>query len=137
MAKKNLIALDVGTRRIGVALADSEVKIAIPFTTVEVDDDNSSEIEEINEIIVREEINVMVVGLPRNQSGEETAQSEYTKEFAKNFEFSVSKIVFQDESLTSIQAENLLKSYKKPYSKGDIDMTAASIILQDYLEENF
>ena len=92
MAKKNLIALDVGTRRIGVALADSEVKIAIPFTTVEVDDDNSSEIEEINEIIVREEINVMVVGLPRNQSGEETAQSEYTKEFAKNFEFSVSKI---------------------------------------------
>lgn len=137
MAKKNLIALDVGTRRIGVALADSEVKIAIPFTTVEVDDDNSSEIEEINEIIVREEINVMVVGLPRNQSGEETAQSEYTKEFAKNFEFSVSKIEFQDESLTSIQAENLLKSYKKPYSKGDIDMTAASIILQDYLEENF
>jgi putative Holliday junction resolvase len=120
-----------------VALADSEVKIAIPFTTVEVDDDNSSEIEEINEIIVREEINVMVVGLPRNQSGEETAQSEYTKEFAKNFEFSVSKIEFQDESLTSIQAENLLKSYKKPYSKGDIDMTAASIILQDYLEENF
>mgnify|MGYP003587949376 FL=1 len=137
MAKKNLIALDVGTRRIGVALADSEVKIAIPFTTVEVDDDNSSEIEEINEIIVREEIDVMVVGLPRNQSGEETAQSEYTKEFAKNFEFSVSKIEFQDESLTSIQAENLLKSYKKPYSKGDIDMTAASIILQDYLEENF
>ena len=137
MAKKNLIALDVGTRRIGVALADSEVKIAIPFITVEVDDDNSSEIEEINEIIVREEINVMVVGLPRNQSGEETAQSEYTKEFAKNFEFSVSKIEFQDESLTSIQAENLLKSYKKPYSKGDIDMTAASIILQDYLEENF
>jgi RNase H-fold protein (predicted Holliday junction resolvase) len=47
------------------------------------------------------------------------------------------KLEFQDESLTSVQAENLLKSYKKPYSKGDIDMNAAAIILSDYLEENF
>ena len=137
MAKKNLMALDVGTRRIGVALAESTVKISIPFTTIEVDDESSSEIEQINEIIIREEIDTLVIGLPRNQSGEETAQSAYTKKFAKNFELSVDKIEFQDESLTSVQAENLLKSYKKPYSKGDIDMTAASIILQDYLEENF
>ena len=36
-----------------------------------------------------------------------------------------------------MQAENILKSYKKPYTKGDIDMQAAAIILQDYLEENF
>ena len=137
MAKKNLMALDVGTRRIGVALADSTVKISIPFTTIEVDDESSSEIEQINEIIIREEIDTLVIGLPRNQSGEETAQSSYTKKKYKNFELSVDKIEFQDESLTSVQAENLLKSYKKPYSKGDIDMTAASIILQDYLEENF
>lgn len=136
MKKKNLMCLDVGTRRIGIALADSAVKIAVPFTTVETDD-SKTEIDEISKIIAREEIDTLVVGLPRNLSGEETAQSAYTKEVASQFEMLVDKIVFQDESLTSIQAENLLKSYKKPYSKGDIDMNAAAIILQDYLEENF
>ncbi|MDO4872326.1 MAG: Holliday junction resolvase RuvX [bacterium] len=136
MSKKNLMALDVGTRRIGVALADSGIRIAVPLTTIEVDD-NHSEIEQIIQIITREKINILVIGLPRNLSGEETAQSSYTKNFAQNFEFAVDKIDFQDESLTSVQAEDLLKSYKKPYSKGDIDMNAAAIILQDYLEENF
>ena len=137
MSKKNLMCFDVGTRRIGVALAESFIRIAVPFTTVEVDEENHSEIEELNKIIAREEIDILVVGLPRNLSGEETAQSVYTKNFAKNFELSVNEIVVQDESLTAVQAENLLKSYKKPYSKGDIDMNAAAIILQDYLEENF
>ena len=131
------MAPDDGTKRIGVALADSFIRIAIPFTTVEVNDDVESAVEQIIEIISKEEIDVLVVGLPRNQSGEETSQTAYTKEFVKNFEYSVDKICFQDESLTSIQAEDRLKSYGKPYSKGDIDMNAASIILQDYLEENF
>ena len=137
MRSLKLMALDVGTKRIGIALADSFIKIAIPFTTVEVNNDVDSAIRQIIEIISKEEINVLVVGLPRNQSGEETSQTAYTKEFVKNFEYLVDKICFQDESLTSIQAEDRLKSYGKPYSKGDIDMNAASIILQDYLEENF
>lgn len=137
MSKKNLMCLDVGIRRIGVALADSAIKIAIPFTTIETDEETNSEIDEINKIIAKEKINILVIGLPRNLSGEETAQSVYTKKFAENFMYSVDEIVFQDESLTSVQAENLLKSYKKPYTKGEIDMHAATIILQDYLEENF
>ncbi len=137
MSKKNLMCLDVGIRRIGVALADSAIKIAIPFTTIETDEKTNSEIDEINKIIAKENINILVIGLPRNLSGEETAQSAYTKKFAENFIYSVDEIVFQDESLTSVQAENLLKSYKKPYTKGEIDMHAATIILQDYLEENF
>lgn len=136
MRVQKLMCLDVGTRRIGVALADSAIRISIPFTTVEVGE-NGEEILEINRLISSEKIDTLVVGLPRNLSGEETAQSAFTKEFAKNFEMSVQNLVFQDESLTSVQAENLLKSYKKPYSKGDIDMNAAALILQDYLEENF
>jgi RNase H-fold protein (predicted Holliday junction resolvase) len=43
-------------------------------------------------------------------------------------------IVFQDESLTSVIAENRLKTTKKPYTKGDIDAQAAAIILEDYME---
>ena len=135
MKAKNLLGLDVGTRRIGVAVANSSIKIAIPLTTIEVND--GDEILQINKIIVNEKIDTIVAGLPRNMSGEETAQSVYTKEFLENFKLSVNEIKFQDESLTSVQAENILKSYKKPYTKGDIDMQAAAIILQDYLEENF
>jgi putative holliday junction resolvase len=44
--------------------------------------------------------------------------------------------MFQDESLTSVIAEQRLVATKKPYSKGDIDATAAALILQDYLEAN-
>lgn len=137
MKSLKLMALDVGTKRIGIAVADSAIKIAIPLTTIDNDETQESAIKQIIELISKEEINTLVVGLPRNQSGEETPQSAYTKEFVENFKYAVDKISFQDESLTSIQAENRLKSYGKPYSKGDIDMNAASIILQDYLEENF
>lgn len=137
MKSLKLMALDVGTKRIGIALADSSIRIAIPFLTIEVENDLESVVKQIIELISKEEINILVVGLPRNQSGEETSQSVYTKEFVKKLEYSVDWIEFQDESLTSIQAEDRLKSYGKPYSKGDIDMNAASIILQDYLEENF
>ena len=135
MKAKNLLGLDIGTRRIGVAVANSSIKIAIPLTTIEVND--GDEILQINKIIVNEKIDTIVARLPRNMSGEETAQSVYTKEFLENFKLSVNEIKFQDESLTSVQAENILKSYKKPYTKGDIDMQAAAIILQDYLEANF
>ena len=127
----NYMALDVGEKRIGVALADNEVKIAIPFGVVEV---NGKEIVEINRLIVDEEIDVLVVGLPRNQQGSETAQSSFARRFAANFELSVPKTVFQDESLTSVLAEQQLKAMDQPYTKSDIDAWAAGMILQDYLE---
>jgi putative Holliday junction resolvase len=133
MSTKQFMAIDVGQKRVGVALADAAVRIAIPFGFVEVD---GHELEELNNIVVSEGINTLVVGLPRNQQGEETAQTEFVREFAKNLELSVDNLVFQDESLTSVEAEKRLKSYGKPYSKGDIDTEAAVIILQDYLEEN-
>ncbi|MCL2869883.1 Holliday junction resolvase RuvX [Candidatus Saccharibacteria bacterium] len=127
----NYMALDVGEKRIGVALADSEVKIAIPFGVIEV---NGKEVFEVNRLIIDEKIDILVVGLPRNQQGEETNQSGFSRRFAANFELSVPKIVFQDESLTSVLAEQQLKAMDQPYSKGDIDAWAAGMILQDYLE---
>lgn len=135
MAKTiNLIGLDVGTVRIGVAVGDSGVCLAVPHDTIEVD---GNEIERIAEIVVRQDAKVIVVGLPRNQQGNLTAQSEYAKEFAKKLEYMDTEVIFQDESLTSVIAEERLKSYKKPYTKGDIDAEAASIILQDYIEEKY
>lgn len=135
MSKKAtaLICLDVGEKRIGVAVADTSVRIAVPFDTINVD---GNEIEAIAEIVVKEQADTIVVGYPRNQLGESTAQTNYVEQFAKRLEDIVSTIVFQDESLTSVLAEQQLAAHKKPYSKADIDAHAAAIILQDYLESH-
>lgn len=133
MAKaRQLLALDVGEKRIGVAMADSVVKIALPYDTFEVD---GNEVKAITELVVRHDIDTIVIGYPRNQQGESTAQSDQVVDFAKKLELLDAKIVFQDESLTSVLAEQHLKAQKKPYQKADIDALAASIILEDYLEE--
>jgi putative Holliday junction resolvase len=133
MSKRSLVCLDVGEKRIGVAIADTSVRIAIPFMVVEV---TGSELTDIAEIVVREEADTIVVGYPRNQLGESTAQTSYVERFAEKLEDIVPTIVFQDESLTSVIAEQQLQESKKPYNKGDIDARAAAIILQDYLEQH-
>jgi putative Holliday junction resolvase len=133
MSSQNIVCLDVGEKRIGVAVADSSVRIAVPFETIEVDGD---EIEAIAKIVVTERADTIVIGYPRNQSGEATAQTSYVEEFAAKLKDLAPNVIFQDESLTSILAEQQLAVHKRPYSKGDIDAQAAAIILQDYLEAN-
>lgn len=132
MKNKTFLALDVGEKRIGVALGDTGVRIAVPLDTIEVD---GNEVERIARIAVDEDVDTIVVGYPRNQSGEPTAQTAFAEAFAAKLTDIAPKVVFQDESLTSVLAEQRLKSYGKPYTKGDIDAQAAAMILQDYLEQ--
>ena len=77
------MCLDVGEKRIGVAIADTSVKIAIPFSTVVVD---GSEIQSIAEIVLKEGAHIVVVGYPRNQQGEATAQTRYVEKFTEKQE---------------------------------------------------
>ncbi len=130
MANSSL-GLDVGEKRIGVAMADEGIKIAVPSRTLLVD---GSEIDAIKTIVKEEGIHVIVVGYPRNQSGEATAQTAYAEAFSQKLQGIAPKLVFQDESLTSVLAEQRLMAEGKPYQKGDIDALAAAMILQDYLE---
>ena len=133
MPSRNFLALDVGERRIGLAMADSQVKIAIPFGWLENDE---RVVVRITELVLQHDIKTIVVGYPRNQSGEPTQQTEFVESFVErlaDIELDTD-IVFQDESLTSVQAEQRLAGRIK--DKGEIDAEAASIILQDYLEAN-
>jgi len=130
----SLICLDVGEKRIGVAVGDSLIKIAVPFDTVEVD---GGEIESIAEIYIKQRASVLVVGYPRNQSGEATSQTAFVEEFVTKLSDIYDNIVYQDESLTSVIAEQQLKSHNRPYSKADIDAQAAALILKDYIEMNY
>lgn len=127
MAK--IIALDVGTKYIGVAVADTIVPIATPLPTVAVD---GNEVEAVKKVIKDHGAETVVVGYPRNQAGDSTEQTAISEAFAK--QLGDVPIVFQDESLTSVMAEDRLKASGKPYEKADIDAMAATIILQDYLE---
>ena len=128
----NLLALDVGTKRIGVASASTTVLIAVPLTTIEVD---GTEMDAIGKLVAAESVDTIVVGYPRNQAGDATAQTGYAEAFAAKLK-DLAPVVFQDESLTSVMAEDRLKASGKPYEKGDIDAVAATIILQDYLEQH-
>lgn len=130
---QTIIALDVGEKRIGVAQADTAIGIAVPYDTIEVD---GSEVETILRFVISSGASKIIVGYPRNQSGEPTAQTEFVERFVEQISTADAEIIFQDESLTSVLAEQQLKNYKKPYTKSDIDMVAASLILTDYLEAN-
>lgn len=128
---KQILALDIGERRIGVAKGDTGVRLAMPLTTLVVDETVR---ERILRLIQDERAEVLVVGYPRNQSGEATAQTAYVQRIAEGLRDAVPSLVFQDESLTSVIAEQRLKARAKPYDKAAIDAEAAAIILQDYLE---
>ncbi len=134
MSTRNLLALDVGEKRIGMAMADTAVRIAVPFGWLE---HTETILTDLAEVLLRHEIDVIVVGYPRNQSGEPTKQTAYVEEFVKTIaELDIdAEIVYQDESLTSVQAEARLGTRIK--NKGEIDAEAASIILQDYLEAQY
>ncbi len=128
-----VIGLDVGEKRIGIAKADSSTRIAVPVGYINVD---GLEWEEIGHVADLNSTNFFVLGLPRSNEGNETAQSLYVRNFAKTLTEKIpdARIKFQDESLTSVIAEERLKARKKKYEKGDIDAEAAAIILQDYME---
>ena len=138
-----IIALDVGTKRIGVAFADASVRIAVPRTMIPVD---GNELAAIAKQFRLEGAEVIVSGLPRNNQGEETAQTAVVREFidklAQYFKENAQTqplIKFQDETLTSVEAEQYLTANTHEFSRkeratGKLDSEAAAIILQDFLE---
>ncbi len=135
-----ILALDVGTKRIGVAFADTAVRIAIPRGMIPVD---GNEFAEIAKQFRLEKADVIVSGSPRNNSGEETRQTEAVHNFIialqdyfVKHEQKELKVYFQDESYTSIAAEELLKPTRADRKAGKVDEEAAAVILQDFLERS-
>lgn len=129
-----ILALDVGTRRVGVATANSIARIANPLVTLPQDD---AIFHSIKQLVAIHDARYLVVGLPRNLSGDDTRQTEYVRDFVQKLTAEVEHVavVYQDEAVTSVAAEAEL-SKKSSYSKADIDAVAAAIILEDFLRDN-
>lgn len=126
----SIMAIDYGDARVGLAIASVDAKIARPLTTLS---NNSSLLDEIANIQARENIKIIVLGLPRSLSGDDTLQTIKVRKFADKLRSLTDEVVLQDEAVTSAQAKSELEGNKKSYSKGDIDALAACYILEDYL----
>lgn len=129
----NTLALDIGEKRVGVALARSDIQIAMPLTTLQMQSDDFWA--ELQDVVTKNEVGQLVLGLPRGLDGQGTDQTRAAQAFGVELASKIGlPVIWQDEALTSVKAESILKSQGKPYQKGDIDALAASLILTDYLE---
>lgn len=126
------MALDVGDARIGVAIANLVAKLPSPLAIVK----NDSEVFDNLELLARQnDVSTIVIGLPRDMQGEETAQSENSRKFAAKLENYVKvPIVFADESLSTKRAESYGAKNKR--TDKHLDDIAACFILEEYLAGN-
>lgn len=130
----SVLALDVGAKRIGVAVASLAARLPRPLITLEQDDTLFPALQNIVEV---EGVRALIVGLPRGLQGQHTAQTKTIEAFAQGLrEHFPLPIHFQDEALTSKHAEAELRARGRPYDKGDIDALAATYILEDWLQEH-
>ena len=135
-----ILALDIGVKRIGVAFADTKVRIAIPRGMIPVD---GEELAAIAKNYRLEKAELIVAGLPRNNQGEETQQTQYVRDFIQKLQAYFAEqeetrlfVRFQDESLTSVVAETRFGNNisRTDRATGKVDAEAAAIILQDFIE---
>ena len=129
-----IMALDIGTKRIGIALSDYLHIIANGHSYI----NRNPEQEAVNEIkkIARDNnVQEIIIGVPYNMDGTKGFQAEDCIEFSKNFEeFEIKQ---EDERLTSDTAEENLRNRKINFrkEKGLVDVDSARIILEQYLEK--
>ena len=134
MPKERTLGLDIGTKRIGVSISDPLFITAQPLKAVYRTSDEKA-IKEIEEIINQYEIKTIVAGLPKNMDGSIGSQAQNCIDFMNNF--SSVNVIFEDERLTSRQAEFILKEQGKKYTKQKqlVDIESACLILQQYMDK--
>ena len=138
--KNRIVALDIGTKRIGVAVCDpmhivvSQVGVVNRNTTTNGD---QMALKEIVKICNNYNTKTILIGVPYNMDGSLGYQAKNCIDFIKPLEDEY-EILYHDERLSSFEAEELLKSKGKKYTrnKGMVDVISACIILQDYIKEN-
>lgn len=127
-----ILGLDVGEKRIGVAVASVIAKLPQPLDMIPA---GEHAVDQIKLLITKEEITLVVVGLPRNSQGQETAQSKITRNFvAELVKITEVPVVLADESLSSVRAEDLRKD--NTFKNVSSDSLAACFILEEYFVTN-
>jgi putative Holliday junction resolvase len=136
MHEQRVMGLDVGERRIGVALSDPGRTLATPLTTIRAVPREQA-LEHIRRLVAEHNVVELVVGLPLTLRGEVGPQATLVQAFAAELErFLTLPVALFDERLTSAAAEQMLRELgvKPAKRKEQIDQVAAAIILQDFLD---
>ncbi len=129
-----VMALDIGTKRIGIALSDYLLMLANGHSYISREPENKA-IELIEKIAKENNVEEIVVGVPLNMDNTKGFQADNCIEFSKKLDGF--KIIYEDERLTSELAEENLKERKVNFrkDKGLVDVESARIILEQYLSK--
>lgn len=130
------LGLDVGSKRIGVAVSDSSAKIALGLTILH-RTNQKSDISHLLSIIREREITDIVVGLPLNLKGEKGYIAQQVEKFIEKCQKKIDKkFVYWDERFSSAQIEKemIFAGVRTKKRKEPLDEQAAQLILQGYLD---
>jgi len=132
-----ILAIDYGDKKVGLALSDPMKIIAKPYKTI-INDSKESLLNDIIQIIKLKDIDEIVVGLPKTLKNTYSEQTYKVKDFIDYITSSLDiNIAIVDERLSSIEAKRSLinQGIKTGHNKKDVDMTAAALFLQNYLDK--
>ena len=131
------LGIDFGEKRVGLAISDKSKLIASPFKTINYVNKNDL-VRQLEKIVIENNIENFILGLPINMKGEDTAQTKTVRKFKESLSSLDLPIIYEDERLSSVSAKNslILQNIKTGHNKSEIDKTAAAIILQQYLDKN-
>ena len=134
---KRMVALDVGDRRIGIAVSEALGITAQPIETY-TRVGYGPDVRRILEICSQYETDQILCGLPRNMDGTQGFQVEKVRQFAEKLEEQGLVVSYYDERMTTMLAESALleANMRRDDRKKKVDMVAAVMILQSYLDSN-
>lgn len=139
ISRQRILGIDYGSQRIGLSLSDPLNLIAQPIKAMK---NNSSLIADLKQLSIRENVKLIVVGMPLNLKGQHAQKAEEVQEFIEHLKSEIGiEVVKWDERFTTTIAQKTMISMgtkKKERQKRDgrIDSMAASIMLQGFLDSS-
>lgn len=134
--KGRVLALDLGEKRIGVAISDATRTIATALAVIN-RTSRQADFAQIGRLLAEQQANLLVVGLPVMLDGSEGEKAAWVRDYAAALQEALQvSVVFTDEAFTTVQAENSLRArgHKGRKIRQNVDAVAAALILQSYLD---
>ena len=138
MQYRRKMGIDYGDKRIGIAMTDLLCMIASAYEVYQ-NEDMDKAVEYISKLALSSSVDEIIVGLPLNMEGEENERTEITRVFGEKLaKKSGVPVAFEDERLSYVEAEDILREFESDWKKRKklLDMYSAQVILQSYLDSN-
>ncbi len=133
-----LVGLDLGTKTLGVSITDKTQTLVSPLKVIHfLKEDYQDALSKLEDLLKDYEVELLVLGLPKNMDGSLGFAGDRSLNFQKILESKGYKVILEDERLTTKLAENIIHANTENVknTKGKIDSLAASLILESYLSE--